>query len=81
VVELCKGVQETMLRGKPSGPWAVRAGVLRGRRGYSGKGDPWSAGQDEHKPIVIQGNRTEFRQKALTEQGFALGRANGGSHM
>ena len=33
-------------------------------------------GQDEHKPSIIEGHRTELRKEALAEQGFALERTN-----
>jgi hypothetical protein len=35
-----------------------------------------SMGQDEHKPPIIEGHRTELRKEALAEQGFALERTN-----
>ena len=35
-----------------------------------------SMGEDEHKPPIIEGHRTELRKEALTEQGFALERTN-----
>ena|SRR5712691_8952500 len=42
---------------------------------------PRSTRQDEIGPVVVEGHGTEFREKALAEQEFALGWANAGRHI